>query len=262
MWRTPRYAAKEAPVTIFRIILIVVGLGLIAWAAYLTHRRRVMAATPTIGAGDVAAVADRDREVRVEVEGAADPGPAGPLTAPLSGTPCVWHRTVITRSYRKWETDDEGKRREVTGTNVVHDRHSTEPFTIVDVSGQVPVYAGDLRPDGAERVLSEREHGRGPFAGRAKSIGASGLGSGPGTTESHLFEEWVIRPGTNLYVLGAVRGSEGVAIRKPRSSPFIISTRGEEHLSSSMRTQSIVGYALGAIAVIGTIVWWVLAPGA
>ncbi len=248
--------------TVFRIILIAVGVGLILWAVYQTHRRRMMAATPTIGAGDVASVAEGDREVRVEVEGAAAPGPGGPLTAPLSGTPCVWHRTVITRSYQKWETDNEGKRRQVNGTNVVHSRHSAEAFTIVDVSGQVPLHPGDLRPDGAERVLSERENARGPLAQRALSIGAHGLGTGPGSTQGHLYEEWVIRPGTNLYVLGAVRGSEGIAIRKPHDSPFIISTRSEQQLSSSMLTKSVIGYALGAIAVIGTIVWWILAPTA
>lgn len=248
--------------TVFRIVLIVVGVCLALWAGYETYRRRMMAATPTIGAGDVASVADGDREVRVEVEGAATPGPAGPLSSPLSGTPCVWHRTTITRSYRKWETDSEGRRRQVTGTNVVHDRCSTEPFTIVDVSGQVALYPEDRRPDGAERVLSEREHGPGRLAARAAAIGARGLGSGPGTTQGHQYEEWVVRPGTNLYVLGAVRGPGDVAIRKPRNSPFIISTRSEQQLSASMRTKAIIGYALGTTIVIGTIVWWALVPTA
>lgn len=252
--------------TIVRLILICVGACLIGWAAYETYRRRVMAATPTIGAGDVPLVADADREVRVEVEGAATPGPGGPLTAPLSGTPCVWYRTKVTRSYRKWETDSDGNRKEVTGTNVVYERHSDEPFGITDVSGRVPLEAGDTHPDGAERVLDRRENAPGPLAGRAKEAGAHGLGKGPGRTEGHRYEEWVIRPGTNLYVLGAVRGSaggaDGIAIRKPRNSPFIISTRSERELRQALRTRSLVGYALGAVTLIGTAAWWIVVPGA
>lgn len=245
----------------FRIFLLVVGVILIAWGAYKTYRRRVMAATPTIGAGDVAAVADRDREVRVEVAGSAVPGPGGPLTAPLSGTPCVWYRTAIVRSYETWEEDD-GERRLVTRTNVIHDQHSTEPFLISDVSGRVPLYPGDQRPDGAERVLNQEEFALGPLAQRAGAAGVYGLGSGPGMTKGHRYEEWVIRTGTNLYVLGAVRASEGIAIRKPRSSPFIISTRSEEELDRSMRVKSIVGFTLGTIVLIGTAAWWIIAPTA
>ena len=247
-----------------RIVLIVVGLALLLWAAYESYRRRVMAATPTIGAGDVPSVVDDEREVRVEVTGAATPGPGGPLTAPLSGTPCVWYRTKVTRSYRKWERDGDGNRREVNGTNVVYERQSAEPFVITDVSGQVPVHPADGRPDGAERVLDDREYAPGPLARKAKAAGARGLGAGPGTTKGHRYEEWVIRPGTNLYVLGAVRagGTEQVAIRKPLNSPFIISTRNEQELSRFMRVKSLVGYAAGAILLIGTVAWWIAAPTA
>lgn len=249
-----------------RIILLVVGVGLLLWGAYENYRRRMMAATPTIGAGDVAKVADEDREVRVEVAGAATPGPRGPLTAPLSGTPCVWYRTRITRSYRKWERDSNGNRREVTGTNTVYERQSSDPFVISDVSGQVPLHPADGRPDGAERVLSEREYAPGPMARKAKGAGARDLDAGPGRTRYHRYEEWVIRPGTNLYVLGAVRGSaggaDGIAIRKPRNSPFIISTRSERELRQALRTRSLVGYALGAVTLIGTAAWWIVVPGA
>nr|PZN11518.1 MAG: hypothetical protein DIU75_24205 [Mycolicibacterium hassiacum] len=253
---------KEANVTEVRIVLIVVGVGLILWGAYMGYRRRVMAATPTIGAGDVALVADAGREVRVEVTGEAAPGPDGLLTAPLSGTPCVWYRTSIARMYEKWETDRNGNRRQVSGRNILCDQRSSEPFLVTDVSGQVPVYPGKDAPDGAERVIDQREYARGRLADRAREIGVRAMESGPGTTRGHHYQEWVIRPGTQLYVLGAVRASEGIAIREPHDAPFIISTRDEETLSRSARLQSIAGYVLGALTLIGTVAWWIAAPTA
>lgn len=253
---------KEASVTETRIVLIVIGIGLILWGVYMSYRRRVMAATPTIGAGDVALVADGEREVRVEVTGEAAPGPDGLLTAPLSGTPCVWYRTSVDRMYEKMETDRNGNRRQVTGTNVLCDQRSIEPFLIKDVSGQVPVYPGRAQPDGVERVIDQREYATGKLAERAMAIGVRALESGPGITRGHRYREWVIRPGTRLYVLGAVRAAEGIAIREPHGAPFIISTRDEEQLSRSARLQSIAGYVLGALTLIGTVAWWIAAPTA
>jgi hypothetical protein len=247
---------------IFRIILLIVAAALIGWAFHQRYRRQMMAATPTIGAGDVESVADGDREVRVEVQGTCTAGPSGLLQAPLSGTPCVWHRVQITRNYTKWETDKDGNRKQVSGSNVVYDAKTDTPFWIKDVSGQVLLHPEDQRPDGAVRVLDQREGGRGPLGERSLAFGAHKLGTGPGTTRGHTFEEWVLRADQTLYVLGAVRKAEGIAIRKPHDSPFIISTRTEAQLETSMRRNMIIGFGMGALIAIGTAVWWIVVPSA
>lgn len=45
-----------------------------------------------------------------EVVGTAVAGPAGPLTAELSGTACMWHRHRVQRRYRHVSHDSKGRR--------------------------------------------------------------------------------------------------------------------------------------------------------
>ncbi|HEY9524477.1 MAG TPA: GIDE domain-containing protein [Thermopolyspora sp.] len=247
---------------IFRILLLLAGAGLLYWGFSERRRRQTMQDTPTIGAGDVESVADGDREVRVEIQGTSAAGPDGLLQAPLSGTPCVWHRVQITRRYTEWKTDSEGRREQVSGSNVIYDEVTDDPFWIKDVSGQVLLYPEGHKPDHATQVLDQHEDGRGPLGDRAWAMGVTRLGHGPGATRGHTFEEWILKPAQSLYVLGAVRQSEGIAIREPHGSPFIISTRDEAQLEQSMLKKSISGFVTGAVVIVATIVWWIMDPSA
>src|SRR5690606_32068664 len=237
---------------VIRILLLLVGIALLAWACYEVYRQRVMAATPTIGAGDVGNVIDGDREVRIEVQGTAVAGPSGVLRSPLTDTPCVWHRTRVSRKYTQWETDSEGRRKQVTKEETVYDSSTHEPFWVRDVSGQVLLYPDDHRPDGATRSLSKYEGVHGPLYRRANTQGI-GLPALSGSTKGYRFQEWVLAEGVPIYALGAATLVHGQpAIRKPSSPPYIISTRSEEEVARRSRLTAAAFSVFGTLLLVGT----------
>src|SRR5690606_28826396 len=245
-----------------RILLLLSGIALLAWAYYEVYRQKVMAATPTIGAGDVGNVIDSEREVRIEVQGTAAAGPSGVLRSPLTETPCVWHRTRISRKYTQWETDSDGRRKQVTKEETVYDSSTGKPFWVRDVSGQVLLYPDGQRPDGARRSLNRYEGVRGPLYRQAKSQGI-GLPGFANSTKGYRFQEWVLAEGVPIYALGAatlVRGQP--AIRKSSRPPYIISTYSEQEVARRSRLIAAVFSVLGTLLVVGTVVWWIAEPTA
>ncbi|MFI0417499.1 GIDE domain-containing protein [Spongiactinospora sp. 9N601] len=245
---------------IYRIAFIVAGLALIGWALYERYRQQVMAKTPTIGAGDVGSVIDPGREVVVEVHGTAAPGPAGPLRSPFTDTPCVWHRIRVTRRYTEWQRQKDGGRKRVTKEEEIFDTQSGTPFAVSDVSGRVPLHPGDKRPDGAARTINVYEGAHGPVGDRASALGVR-LGRGEGSTQGNRFQEWVLREGDPVYALGAARQVDGVpSICAPATPPFIISTSSEAELRTRSRLTAALTSVGGALLLIGTAVWWIMAP--
>ncbi|RJL30848.1 GIDE domain-containing protein [Bailinhaonella thermotolerans] len=242
------------PTTVFALVLAVLGVAAIAWGVTAQIRHRAMAAAPTIGCGDVRDVADDTGAVTCEVKGTAGPGPGGLLKAPFSGTPCLWHRTVVKRRYRATERDSQGRSRTVTKSETVSDERSFEPFRITDVSGEVLIYpekAGVDRPtesvDRFERKAAEPLPADGGFGEIALAIGARLLDGDD--TIGFEYHEWILTEGTPVYALGAATRDltrDAVAIRPPARGPYIISTRTEEQLAGSSRIQMFAGYGLGA----------------
>lgn len=73
------------------------------------------------------------------------------------------------------------------------------------------------------------------------------------STIGYEYQEWVIRPGQRLYVLGEVHDKIGpLVIGKPeQGGHFIISTRSEEEVRASTRTQHralAIGIPIAAVA--------------
>ena len=248
--------------TLFRILLLLAGAGLVGWALYEMYRQKVMAATPTIGAGDVHTVLDGDREVRVEVHGATAVGPGGVLRSPLTGSPCVWYRVRITRKYTEWERDRDGNRKRVSKEESVYDTQTADPFLVTDVSGKVLLYPAKKRPDGATQALNQYEGARGPLGDLAESLGIRLRRDTP-STDGHRFHEWVLPEGSPLYALGSARTMNGQpAICEPSSPPYIISTSSEDQLVRRSRLTAVATSVGGVLLMVGTVAWWIMVPQA
>jgi hypothetical protein len=181
-----------------------------------------------------------------EVVGTARPGPDGAATATVSKVACVWHRNVVTRRYQRYVNRSDGKRRLERGSEVVSTFASSAPFTVSDDSGSVLVSPDGAAVDRPERVHSEFRQGSGTGSLTAMGITIN-LGSLDGTI-GFKTEEWAIRPGTRLYVLGEVTDQDGeLRFGKPEKGRFIISTRSEAELTS--RARRLQRVAMGAAAV-------------
>ena len=225
-------------------LLAAVVAGIAWWTGRSATRRRgrllatetstVATLTEVAAAATGAAGEGSYREV-VELSGEAHPGPAGRLTSPETGTPCVWHRHTVTRRYTQVTKDAEGKRTTSTAEETVTSETSSSAFVLVEASGGV---------DGARKSLSEFREGR--RGGARDTIGFE-------------HEEWVLEPGTRLFVAGEVSDAGGVlTIRKPAKGDLVVTTRSEEQLldsaAGSARTAGIVLRVAGAAAVVLAVV--------
>lgn len=243
--------------------MLVVGLGLLAAAVVaavvaLVQRRRLH---QLVGAETLTAAQLRDQaEAAAQlsgggsqrpctVTGTSQPGPDGPLTASMSNVKCVWHRQVVRRRYVRTRTNGKGTRRQERRTEVVSDVSSHLPFTLVDDTGAVLVVPERATVDRPER--SHKEY-------RADASGASlsvlgvtlRLGSGDGTIGFET-EEWVLRPGTQLFVLGeAGEGPGAVRIGKPASGRFLISTRSKAELTANTRRTQRISMVVAVVALV------------
>lgn len=245
-------------------IIVLVGVGIAGVVVGLLSQRRkaAMAKASTVGCADLPLVAGENEPVTLEVVGKAGAGEE-PLTAPFSGTPCVWYRTTVTHRYR------ERRRREnetewVTKNEKVAEDTSHEPFSVTDVSGSVRVHPQGAKVIGASESIDRFEHGRPGFQGapasgslgeRALSMLGDVLSRQADNTIGYRYQEWVLRAEGELYVLaGARRDQKGVSwLERPASGPFLISTKSEDQLASRARLGVILGYGIAAAALAGAV---------
>lgn len=229
------------------LIVVLFGLLIAGWAYLQQRKRDAMHATPTRSCAEIA---EYDRPVTCEVKGTAAPGPAGPVQAPFSGQPCVWHRTKVTVRYEHHEYRD-GERRTTTRERTVHDETHGGPFGVRDATGEIVIVHDGEPVDGAAQSLSHYEP-----AGRDVNLFGLRLRVNFSNVKGHRYEEWIIPRDQSMYVLGAARAEDGrLVMRRPGAGPFLISTRSEEQLSSSLRLKFIFGYVAGGAVIAGGLAW-------
>ena len=197
--------------------LVLIALGAAAMVA--AHRRRdlrhAMIGASTSEVRDI----EVEREALVElgtvggfrrisaVVGHAHPDDAGALRSPQTGTECVWYRRVARRRTSQdgaWEMLDE--------------ETSERPFVLVEETGNIAV-----DPRGTVVTAPEQVGGRDDWT-------VDGL---------VRREEWVVRPGTVLYVHGEAHDRDGsLTLARPESEtdPFLVSTRA----SGALRDDSLL----------------------
>lgn len=249
------------------VVLLVLAVGAFVIARVQRAAARRATATETLGCGDLASLsADVAAEVgagsfrqRCEVVGAAEPGPDGVLLAPESGLEAVWTRTKLVHEFwemQEREVDGHRRRERREREEVVSDLSSQTPFVVDDGSGTVLVHPKRAKIDEPEEVLDRFE----PAPAQGSSEGLSGVlsallrsGADSGTL-GFRHQEWIIRPGTRLYVQGEVQDGDGsLRFDAPQDKgSFLISTRSEEEIVSDALDTAYLATIVGAVlAVVG-----------
>lgn len=222
---------------------IVVGVGIGALAlgiifivmGVLSRRKlTMMKETPTINAAQAAQAASSEGINRVEVFGVAD-SPT-PLSAPGTGTSCVYYRHKVERMTERRITDEHGYTRTEQDWDTVVDSKINTPFVVRDDSGEIRVV-----PDGAEFVAQitmndqvgsfgydEPEAGGGVLGRVMDTVMDAALNQGPGYYRT---SEWVIPTGQPVYVMGNAFTTPAGPVIQEGDGPLIISYKSEEGLT-------------------------------
>ena len=244
------------------IALLVVAVGMAVWAQVMSRRLRAMARVETVACRDLASLRDAAAQAAgpgafslvCEVTGTTEPGDTGLLKAELSKVECLWHRHVVARCYEETRTDSRGNRTSTTKRETVAERTSAVPFRVRDSTGTVLVDPAGARFDHAEKVVDrfeDRPHGlTGSFT--VSLFGLDLSAGGGNSTLGFEYKEWVVRSGQRMYLLGEASDRSGrLVVGKPSSGPYILSTRSEQELAHSFRTQRTVariGVAVAGVA--------------
>jgi hypothetical protein len=175
-----------------------------------------------------------------EVVARATAGPAGTLTAPLSGAECVWYAVRASERFWAYGPGPAGPRK--VERTVEAAEHVSGPLAIEDDTGSAlvdPTGARLLLGDPAFSGFDARDGGDGRLYARMTEL----LGAPPRLrhrrmTIGLLVEEWAIVAGEELRVVGRASGRDGavapnagagdgtgVLIGKTGRRPFLIARR-------------------------------------
>jgi len=234
-------------------VLIAAGicavLAVIAFfvARHNRSRRQRFVDVPTYDAVQIGQVAGDAEGMRVELKGTAAPGEGGPVTAPLTSTPCVWYRTRTSVRTRRTTRDSDGNTRTTQNDRTLSEETSDTAFALRDATGTVVVDPRGATIDQPREVADRFERGAPNVSVR---LGPITIG-GDGDVIGYRYEEWVIREGDPLYVLAGAYGDGARGeVRAPRAGEYLISLRSEEDLvSSAGRWSTIFGVAAGVLGV-------------
>jgi hypothetical protein len=257
-------------VLIAGIVLLLVAVGAFLFARHQRGKARTATATETMSCGDIARLSDGvasevgagDFTQRCEAVGAAQAGPHGLVDAPESKLDAVWVRTKVVHKY--WEmvetrTDGRTTRTRQEREETVSENESTTPFALGDDTGSVLIHPEGADIDRPEQVVDrfdQRSTAERAGDGFVSALLRSGQDSG---TLGFQHQEWIIRPGTELYVQGEVADRTGALVfARPRDKgDFVISTRSEEEIVAGAERNAklalggaVVAAVLGVILVI------------
>lgn len=198
-----------------------------------------------------------------------------PLQGELSGQPCAYYETSVTRRWEeRYEEYDAQAKRTVSktrsGSEVVSSNKRQTTCEVDDTTGRL-----ELRLDGADIDLiqsfssfepGERPSGNLQIAGFSLNIG---IGSGGGRrTLGYEYTERLLPLDTAVYVLGEVRDSEGgLSMRKPDDpkQKFFVTTKSEEELlreAANSQKMVLIGAILcGVLALLSFVAQIIVSLG-
>lgn len=194
-----------------------------------------------------------------EVKGVARRGPEGPLASEIGGKKCVWHRHVVSRKYWDTQRDKDGNRRRVERTEKVAEMTSENPFAVEDETGRVLVHPKGTSIDDLPKVVDRFEREKPQRTKLKMGKFSMSLPSGRSGTIGYRYEEWILKPGARLYVLGEASDGYGeLVVEKPGGGPFVISTKDEMELIQHARKFQRIAVVIGAVALVVAVVLGVL----
>lgn len=232
-------------------MFFVIGLGLFGLAWFLrTQRDRVGKELLKIRSTDTSTVAELKQlqesiaaeigggsfQQVVELKGTIEV--KHPLTSELGEEKCVYYRTNIEEEYERtyYETDDEGKRVRKTSrdTRKLAGNETSIRFQLEDATGKIFVNPNHANIE-ALQVVDHYESYGGERKIRYRNFK---LDHSPKQSKEHRilgyrFQEWVLRTGTPIYVLGEVNDRDNqLMVDKPQDAeqPFIITYKTEAEL--------------------------------
>lgn len=202
-----------------------IGALLVAGRSWMTRRiqTKVLSATgPEPTCADVIGFAMRGPYAG-ETSGSAEPGPGGLITAPLSGTPCVWayRRTAQRTEISQYLIQDLGDFGEGT----------TGTFRITDTTGELVVDPAELVPEscvvraGVGRRF-EDHHPELSFEHTLQFVEAPPQPGPNGTVLGTVYEEWALLPFTKVYIPATVTwDGQHATARSPAPAPALNGAR-------------------------------------
>lgn len=188
-------------------VLLGAGTAYAVYRVFLSLRRdRFAADTPLAHIRSAA-------QGYVHLEGEAGPPPEGPISAPLSGRPCVWWDYKIERHQRTANNRDEW--------HVTDSAASVAPFSLRDKDGECLV-----GPVGADVRPTSRDiwYGEAPRPTCLPDLQARGLSS----DRSYRYTERVIGTGAHLTVLGELRSRSVVASIEQEVGKIVIGWKHDQ----------------------------------
>jgi hypothetical protein len=193
--------------------LVEAGIGAVSKGVGKVRRRRAISRAEPL--------TDEKASRPRQVTGRAVAGPAGPVTAPLSGESCVWYAVVVRERYRAWRPGPLGPTK--VERHVKLAEHTSGPLHVAADAVTVRV-----DPRGADLDLGEPEVtefvGRGEAGRLARLFGTAPRPRHRSRTVGLFFEEWVVAADDPLYVVGHARSELGdMVICKSAMRPLIIS---------------------------------------
>ena len=246
------------------LVALVIGV-LLLWGSVSAARRMLAlrtAKTQTAAeleklrgemASEVGAGALRDV---CALEGTAEH--ARPLSAEISGQPCVYCAVRVDREYEETRQDANGQTTTSRGSETVASNVQQVEFELRAATGTVLVVPADASVDARKTVERFDPAGSG-FGGLV--IGSLRLDivppAGTRRTLGYKIVEHVLAVGDRLYVLGEARDRDGrVVIARParRGAKFIISARSKDELVRSAASQARWMRAVALVLLAGGVV--------
>lgn len=226
----------------FGLILVLLGLVATWFALKLRKTIQDMEDTPTTPVSGIR------RSGYFEVKGKAVCQNA--LSAPRSGSPCIYYHHKITEQYEESYEDSEGEYRTRTKTRTVLNETRSCPFGIQDSTGTLPI-----SPTGATFEGHDSNSGLiGPGDSSWKAEMAAQAGHWAREYQGQREEITVIPVGIQLYAIGAVEQHPGgltMQADQEGGRAFRISTRSEEEQLEALDLQFKMAAAGAGVGFLG-----------
>jgi hypothetical protein len=231
------------------INVVMIGLfGGIIWYLVAVDRK---AARQRAGAGrptTISRLTEHSSEPSAVV-GQTQAGGSGPLTSPVTKTPCVWYRVELYQ--RSADVTALISASPSSTKKKVRELVSEATFQVVDGTGSVVVGPYDIAPE-PDWLKDTRRTGRKPKPGELFLHADNGL-----LTDGYEQREYVIPVDAPVTVIGALAVDGGRLIRRPDGPEFVISRKSPEQAAAAAarggRTIRRTVWALGVIGVLGLI---------
>ena len=233
----------------FGIVLVLIGVvaGIFGFLKH-QHGKKILAA-PFAKTGHINPSALGPKG-EISTEGAADGSQL--LTAPCSGTPCLYYEVVAYQKWEKSEVTEDGAKK-TKGRDKHEEIKLGAIFDLNDGSGAVRVdlssgVAGDL-----EKTFSDSSAA---VAGQV-SFGSytTAIDQFPGNKYSKglEIEERVLKPSSTMFVMGKYTPA-GITKTDGMLGKLVVAAKGREHLLGKSAKQAKFGLIGGGVAAVAGVV--------